>query len=169
MVRRLLWATLTLAGCGEDPGTVLRDHPVDLRNTEWAPPVEGDPTLIIGVTEDQLFRELSDGAEAPVIEGFQGGRWVHMSLRATGVGIRGSLVGTLALGDEIVGELSEDLKLVPTREGFAERTQVPIALKEAWQLKFEDLFDQAGSIAVAFTDTEGRRGAKTVQVVYVQN
>jgi len=142
---------------------------VDLANTEWEPPVEGDPNLIIGVTEDQLFRELSDGEDAPVIEGFQGGRWIHMSLRTTGMGIRGSLVGTLRRADEVIGELSEDLKLVPTREGFAERTQVPIALTEAWQLKFEELFGQAGSIAVAFTDSQGRRGAKTVQVVYVQN
>ena len=142
---------------------------MDLVNTEWTPPVEGEPTLIIGVTEDQLFRELLDGEDAPVVEGFQGGRWVHISLRATGVGIRGSLVGTLHMGDELVGELSEDLRLVPTREGFAERTQVPIALKEAWQLKFEQLFGETGIITVAFTDTEGRRGEKTLQVVYVQN
>lgn len=161
-----------LGGCGEvETETIYRDLPVDLQDTQWTPPIEGDPSLVVGVTEDQLFRELVDGDHAPIIEGFQGGFWVHVALRTTGMGRSGRIDADLLLGDgsTAVGNLSATLKLTYTREGHSERPQVPIALTEAWQLKFEELFDEPGAISLKFTDDEGRAAERTVQVVFVQN
>ena len=167
-----------LAGCGEetpaaDPEDkiVYRDTPVDLEDTEWTPPIEGDPALTVGVTEDQLFRELVDGDDAPIIEGFQGGFWVHISLRTTGLGRSGRIDGRLVVDDEDdpVGKLAADLRMTPTREGFFERSQVPIALGEAWQEHFADLYDRAGRIEVSYTDEEGRVAERIVKVTFVEN
>lgn len=177
-MRRFLPATIVLltAACGgteveTTTETIYRDVPVDLVDTEWTPPVEGDPAVTVGVTEDQLFRELKDGDDAPIIEGFQGGYWVHVSVRTTGLGRSGKIDGLLELDGEAdaIGQLNADLRLTPTREGFYERPQVPISLSEAWQVRFADLFDRSGTIGVTFTDAEGRVGTRDVQVVFVQN
>ena len=175
LVRIVAFAWLAVACGGEDkPGevkTIYRDLPVDLEDTEWTPPIEGDPGLTVGVTEDQLFRELADGDDAPIIEGFQGGYWVHVAVRAVGVGRSGSIEGRLTIKgeDDPVGSLRADLKLVLTREGFSERPQVPISLTEDWQKRFSDLFGKSGAIRVIYIDLDGRKAEHEVQVVFVQN
>lgn len=86
---------------------------------------EGDPEITPGIYEEQLFSPVEEGDDMHVIHGFQGGIWVHLSIRVNGMRSLGRIYA--ALGDDgAIGETSYDLRLSRTPEGFLEAYDIPI-------------------------------------------
>lgn len=150
--------------------TVRRDLPVDQDDREWAPPAAGPPHLVVGVREDEGFRELEDGDALIIERGMQGGRWVHISLRTTG--LRRAVTCVAALSVEAhgapVGALEAALRLKATREGPMEAPQVPVPLEAEWEERVPDLLGRPGRLDVALSDSDGARAAGSVEVVYAE-
>ncbi len=65
---------------------------------------------------------MDDIDEVPVIHGFQGGTWIHLSVRVTGLPSDGMIEASL--GD--VGSIRYGLKLTRSPEGFLEAYDIPI-------------------------------------------
>jgi hypothetical protein len=119
---------LTLAGCAE-PETVYiyKDLPVE-QDGDGAQEVE--PSLNPGVWAEPTFRPLAPGDEVEVINGFQGGTWIHLSIRAVGVRPDGLIRASLSddQGQE-VSQIRYGLKLNRTAEGFLEAYDLPLPMR----------------------------------------
>ena len=86
-MRRILLTTL-LIGCG--PEQVALDFvPGDLVYDTLDAGNRGAVTLVVGIVRDEVFVPLEAGQDLPILRGFQGGRWIHVALRVTGVRNRG--------------------------------------------------------------------------------
>lgn len=124
--------------------------------------VTGEPGLTLGIYEEQLFRELDDGADVPVIHGSQGGTWVHLSIRVTGLPADGLISATL--GE--VGSIRYGLKLTRSPEGFLEAFDIPVPVRVP-EDELEGLFGTTLELHVSFTvdDTtvEARLPVKLVE------
>ncbi len=144
-----LVAWLAIGAC--ESRILYKDHPVVFDGPGDEALVLGDPELIPGTNDEQLFEEIADGDTVYIIHGFQGGTWVHLSLRVTGLPSSGSV--TASLGSEI-GEISYDLKLIRTAEGYLEAYDIPIPIPfEGTAL--EALYGQEVDLTVTFATSEG--------------
>ena len=144
-----LWGLLALVGC--EHHIIYKDHPVvfDGLGDEYL--AIGDPEIIPGTNEEQLFEEIADGDTVYIIHGFQGGTWVHLSLRVTGLPSSGTVTATLSEG---ISEISYDLKLIRTAEGYLEAYDVPIPIAlEGPEL--EALYGLQVTLTVTFSTSEG--------------
>lgn len=105
--------------------TIYRDHEVffdGVREEEWK---YQDPIIVPGVYEEQLFRELTESDDAQIINGFQGGIWMHISVRVGGAPPDGRLT---ALLEPDVGGTELVLRLTDGPDGFFEVYDVPIPI-----------------------------------------
>ena len=155
----------TLLGSG--PGCVVRysDYPVEFDAEEVAERYEGEPSLVAGTYEEQLFRELEEGAPLHVIHGFQGGTWVHLSVRVNGMPRSGEIAVSLnAQGGAEVGRVSYGIELVRAAEGFLEAYDVPVPLPDD-DVFLDDLMGQRGTLAVTY-HAGGEQVSTTVGVVF---
>ena len=161
----LRWATLTLVlistslACGERE-VIYRDHEVffDYDPDEAQAGVE--KTLIPGIYEEQLFRSLEPQDPLHIVAGFQGGIWVHISLRVTGMRSRGQIEAQITLGEdgggEEIGVTEFSIKLVRTAEGFLEAYDVPIPVghRGASLQDIDHLFGRSATLTVRYTAEE---------------
>jgi len=127
MVRVLLGFGLLIAGCGETYVPFFADIETDRDLDPDAVDFEGDPWLIPGIFEEQLFSEVEGGGEMHIIHGFQGGVWVHLSIRVNGMRSLGRIKAGLG-EDHSVGETQYDLRLSRTAEGYLEAYDIPIPI-----------------------------------------
>ena len=118
---------LFLVGCGEDYVTFYEDIETARDLDPDAVDFDGDPWLIPGVVEEQLFTEVESGGEMHIIHGFQGGVWVHLSIRVNGMRSLGRIKAGLGENNAI-GETQYDLRLSRTAEGFLEAYDIPIPI-----------------------------------------
>ena len=154
---------LPLWGCGEViEKTVYRDHPVELDVTGDEQTVIGDPEVVLGLFEEQLFDELVDGQQVAIVYGLQGGTWVHLSLRVFGMRPDGEISATL--GD--LASIGYPLKLVRTAEGFLEVYDVPIPVNPPDGMPLSVLFGQTYTLTVTFASGEVSTAAE-VRIVLV--
>ena len=110
----------------------------------------GEKTLTPGTFEEQLFDPIDDGDPVYIIHGFQGGTWVHISVRVSGMTAYGKISVTL----QKVGTIEYDLKLVQTAEGFLEAYDIPIPVgKEGPALKI--LYGEASTLEITFSNDGG--------------
>ena len=101
--------------------------------------------------DEQLFNEIEEGDVVYIIHGFQGGTWVHLSIRVTGLPSVGTVLARLGLG---VGEIQYDLKLIRTAEGYLEAYDIPIPIPfEGMEL--DALYGQDTTLEVRFTTEDG--------------
>ena len=131
-------AALSAGGCGTEVRYV--DAPVYMDDEEqdatWA---QGDPALLMGIYEEQLFRELSPGDVVRVRRtpdpGGGGDTQAHinLALRVTGMSRRGVVEAEVRRGApgqegdaDVLGRIREELVLTPTREGFLEVQQLRV-------------------------------------------
>ena len=117
------FVSLMSASCIER--TIYLDYDVIFEDTQSFNTWEGDPVLIPGIYEEQLFDEVEEGDELYIIHGFQGGIWVHLSIRGGGLYRAGVVYAKL--GDDI-GEIDYNIKLVRTAEGYLEAYDIPIPI-----------------------------------------
>jgi hypothetical protein len=130
---------------------VYEDFPVEFDDPFGQELIIGEAALIPGTNEEQLFAEIQDGDTVYIIHGFQGGTWVHLSIRVTGLSSAGSVF--VSLGPAI-GEIQYDLKLIRTAEGFLEAYDIPIPVVFAGE-ELEALYGQDATLEVRFTTSEG--------------
>ncbi len=117
---RALLPILLLLGCDET--IIYQDHPVEFDQRSANDPTSGEPGMTLGVYHEQLFSPLRDGDSVHIIDGFQGGTWVHISIRVTGLPRSGNVRASL----EDVGEIEYEIDLARTAEGFLEAYDIPI-------------------------------------------
>ncbi len=127
MKRWFLGIGLLLTGCGEAYAPYFTDIETDRDLDSDTVEFEGDPWLIPGVVEEQLFTEVESGGEMHIIHGFQGGVWVHLSIRVNGMRSLGRIQAGLG-EDNSVGETQYDLRLARTAEGYLEAYDIPIPI-----------------------------------------
>ena len=124
MICRLFILTVVFGAglaCGERE-IVYKDRDVVFDYDPEAALASQEKALIPGIYEEQLFRALEDDDPLHIVAGFQGGIWVHMSLRVTGMRSRGQIEATLNPG----GTTAFSLKMVRTAEGYLEAYDIPI-------------------------------------------
>lgn len=120
----LMMACLVSPGCGDTPESdkVYRDLPVEF-DGDGDRVVEQGMTL--GILLDDTFVPLDEGDPVEIINGFQGGTWVHLSLRVAGMPANGLI--RASLGD--ISEVRYGLKLVRTEEGYLESYDIPLPVR----------------------------------------
>ena len=111
---------LAFCGCG-DPQVVriFADRPVIFDG-------DGDridePTLSLGETVEGEFVPIVEGSGVTIIDGFQGGTWIHLSIRVTGLQPDGLV--EVSLGD--ISEVRFGLRLTRTNDGVLEANDIPL-------------------------------------------
>ena len=79
-------------------------------------------TLALGEFVDGEFLPINEGGGLTIIDGFQGGTWVHLSIRVTGLQPDGLV--EVRLGD--ISSVRFGLRLTRTNEGFLEAYDIPL-------------------------------------------
>ncbi len=125
---------------------VFQDPAVVFDQEEYERMAAGEPGIELGIYEEQLFRELSAGSDVPIIHGAQGGTWVHLSIRVTGVRADGLIAASL--GE--VGSIRYGLKLTRSPEGFLEAFDIPVPVRVPEE-ELEALFGTQLPLLVSFT------------------
>ncbi len=151
----LLLAALLTSGCGEvTERIVYRDHPVDFDQTDERLDVVGDPGLVLGLFEEQLFSELSDGDDVAIVYGLQGGTWLHLSMRVFGIRPDGQISVSLANDVTELGAVAYPLRLTRSAEGFLEAYDIPIPVNPPDGEELSILFGQRYTIVISFESGE---------------
>ena len=142
----------SLVACSEPPVTErieYRDPPVVFDQEDYNEMTTGEPGITLGIYEEQLFRDLEENDDVPVINGSQGGTWVHLSIRVTGVRADGLI--SASLGD--VGSIRYGLKLTRSPEGFLEAYDIPVPVRVS-EDELDRLLGTTLPLTVSFTVDE---------------
>lgn len=149
MLRRLLLLSLVvLCACGAQEGEpIYMDYPVEFDGDGLE---EAEPMLTAGVYREPAFIPLEPGDPMEVINGFQGGTWIHLSVRAVGVRSDGLIRASL-LGDQgqELSQIRYGLKLARTPEGHLEAYDIPLPMRYSDE-ELEGLFGQTARLQVEF-------------------
>ena len=123
---------LALSACGGAADRVFSDLPLVLDGEQPAIPDDVPPSLAVGHEDAQgEFVELIAGAMIPIIHGPQGGRWLHLAMRATAMGRQGQVVVSLTKGGptgELIAAAGHRILLSPTSKGYIEARDVPVSV-----------------------------------------
>jgi hypothetical protein len=138
---------VALNACGEVPAPIYRDVPTVALTEDDERHVGEEKTLTAGVLNEQLFDAVKAGDALHIINGFQGGTWVHISVRITGMRSRGRIVASLG---EAVGETAFELKLIRTAQGFMEAHDIPIPVRG----DIDDLIGRDATLHITYTSRE---------------
>ena len=155
------FCVLAFAGCGERE-ILYADHEVFFDYDPEADLASAEKTLAPGIYEEQLFRPLEDGDPLHIVAGFQGGIWIHLSVRVTGLRGRGQIEAIIEPG----GETAYTLRLVRTAEGFLEAYDIPVPVGDRGD-SMDDvshLFGSDATLTIRFT-SEDQTVEATRQVV----
>lgn len=128
----LKYATfLAFAVVSQSCGVEYRDRPVEFDGVD-AEIVYGEgATIVAGRYEEQLFVPVDSGDALYVIHGFQGGTWVHLSVRVNAMPASGEITAILRdTNQNEIAAISYNLKLVRSAEGFLEAYDIPIPMPE---------------------------------------
>jgi hypothetical protein len=117
---------IALNACGEAPAPIYSDVPTVALTEDDERRAGEERSLTAGVLNEQLFNVIEAGDPLHIINGFQGGTWVHISVRVTGMRSRGRIEASLG---EAVGETAFELKLIRTAQGFMEAHDIPIPVR----------------------------------------
>jgi len=156
----------TLLGCG----TEYRDTEVffDVDNDgQGQSALDGDPEIILGVYTERTFKALEPGDTALVEDGFQGGTWVHFSIRATAMESSGRVLASLQSGDTVLGSADLSLRLRRAASGYLEAHGVPIPIGtsitgQAYHIT--DFIGQTANLKVTYNAAD-RSATATVELI----
>jgi len=149
----------SLFSCGEE--IVYRDFPVEFSDVNEREAGPGEKNMALGVYEEESFREIDEGDSLPIINGLQGGTWVHLSVRVSGLPRSGNIAVQLGNG---IGSVEYSLKLLRTAEGFLEAYDIPIPVPFEGE-ELEALFGTTVSIKVEYSADSGAVTAETLVVL----
>jgi hypothetical protein len=145
----LLGLAALLGSC--DEVIIYQDYPVVFDDPFGEDLIVGDPAIFPGTNHEQLFEELLDGDDCYIIYGFQGGIWVHLSIRVTGLPSSGTIFASLGTS---IGEIEYDLKLMRTAEGFLEAYDIPIPINVDEET-IEALYGTEANLTIRYTTELG--------------
>ena len=139
-------------GCGEHE-IIYQDRPVVFDYDPDEVFANQERMLLPGVYEEQLFNAIEDGDDLHIVAGFQGGIWVHLSLRVTGMRSRGQIQAEI---NPDIGSTDFSLKLLRTADGFLEAYDIPIPVGDrgSSMADIEALFGRAAVLRVRYTVDE---------------
>lgn len=156
-------------GCSTE--TVYIDPPVD-RSGQGSDVVTGDPLLVIGFYEEQLYTELEEEGECPIVHGLQGGTWIMPALRIQGIGSPAATQCRVTLDDgEQVGAAAAVEDYYVGGDGFLEVTAFPVPINHSAPGAgpgIDDLFGQGAEMWCRVEDEEERGAELTVAVTLVE-
>jgi len=139
---------LALAGCGA-AGIDFAQPAVDF--TPAPEPDLGPTSIIAGVVEGGGFQALEAGDPLPIIHGFQGGRWIHVAMRVTGMRNRGRVRMVI----DGVGTADYDIKML-RRSNLLEIFDLPIPVGREPRRTDEEVDALAGdSVTLELSYTVG--------------
>ena len=120
---QLILMTFFLCNCGEK--VIYKDYPVDYDLKKKTEEVGENPTIILGVFKEQIFNVLKDGDPIEIINGFQGGTWIHISIRVLEMPSKGEVDVDI----QSIGRINYQINLTRTAEGYLEMHDIPIPVK----------------------------------------
>lgn len=125
-------SVVAIAACGAESERIFSDLPLVIDGEQPAIPDDVPPEIVVG-HEDAVgeFIEFVQGSTIPVIHGPQGGRWLHLAMRATAMRREGLVEVTLRREGptgEIVAAAGHRILLSPTSSGFIEARDVPVSV-----------------------------------------
>jgi hypothetical protein len=125
-----LVAVLAVAAGSCKREIIYKDHEVVFDHVEETSWQDETPRIVPGTFEEQLFAPLKDGDPVQIVNGFQGGVWLHVSVRCFGMPPEGELTASLDLLDgSALGETTVHLLLARSAEGFREAYDIPIPIE----------------------------------------
>ena len=159
----VLGVLLQIMGCGDtEEYIVYRDRPVEFDERDQDTNIGGEPEVIIGLFDEQLFDELADGDDVPIVYGLQGGTWLHISVRVFGIHPDGEI--TVSLSD--LATIEYPIQLIRTVEGFFEVYDVPIPVEPPDGQDLTDLFGQEYTLTVSYSSKDLSASA-TVKIILI--
>ena len=155
---------LLLAACTTE--TVYVDPEIEISDDYFIEPVAGDPTVILGFYSEQLFYELKNDDDCPVVWGLQGGTWTMPAIRTIGIGSRPTVNCTLVtINGELVGEVKAKTAFFLSPDGYLEYQSFPIPVAhEDNDDPIDDLYNQKAELTCAVSDDQGRGDTQSVSV-----
>ena len=156
MFRILIFSlSVYYAGCREPAERVIyRDYPVEFDDVQDQMEVIGDPEIILGIFEEQLFTELHNDDEVPIVYGLQGGTWLHLSIRVFGLRSDGEIDVSLTNNQHTLGEVNYLLRLVRSAEGFLEAYDIPVPVTPPNDMDLSSIFGEKYTITIGFASGE---------------
>ena len=134
--------------------------------------IEGDPTLDIGFYVEQLYAQMSDGDECPVVWGLQGGTWTMPALRTKGIASNAKVTCTIVTEKgETVSEVDAETRFYLSFDGWYENQAMPLPVNHAPPNEFDpidDLYGLKATLDCWVEDSEGRGNGKTVEILLVE-
>ncbi len=149
----LVVVSLGWMSCGER--IIYKDYPVEFDQKKGDLIGTGEVFLKLGFFKEQLFRELQENGDVHIIQGFQGGTWVHLSIRVSGVSSRGRIEASLSG----LGKISYDLKLVRSAEGFFEAYDIPIPIRKT-EAQLRAIYGKGAVLKVTYTTDKKKLSAE---------
>ena len=130
--------------------TYYADYPVEFDLTDEAMTYGEGSFLLPGIYEEQLFGEIENGGGIYVVHGFQGGTWVHLSVRINAMPSSGEISAEL-VGNQsgMVGSISYAIQLVRSAEGYLEAYDIPIPVPEETNF-LNALYGEGGILTVRY-------------------
>ena len=118
--------------------------------------VSGVAELSVGLYVEQLYEELTEGANIPLIHGFQGGVWLMPALRIRGIASPATVTMTLdVVGGSRLTDSKSQANFLLASDGWLEVQAFPVRVDYAtW--KIEELYGLDGVLEVTVSDEEGR-------------
>ena len=156
------------------------DEPVEMDGEPKLPLIQGDPWLGIGLWEARDYVVLDEGDPVGLFNGDQGGWWVHMALRAIGVGSNGVAEGSVRSGDadgQVIGFslAPEIIRLGQTHDGYLQAPVLRIRFfndlggpenREARRLAAEALDGEQGHLSVTYEADDGSSATGTAPITF---
>lgn len=160
--------SILCAGC--DMGTEIRyvDPAIVIDESYFIEPVKGDPTVLLGLYEEQLFDGLEEGEELPVVWGLQGGHWTMPCIRTVGIASRATVDCTVIMDDgEMVGKTKAKTNFFLTASGYLEYQSFPIPIEHEAdaEAEIDDLYDRPATLDCSVTDDEERGNQLSIGLI----
>jgi len=161
---------LLLTGC--DFGVVYVDPP-GVERAQGGPLVEGEPYVELGIYHEQLYEQLIEGSEAPIVYGLQGGTWTHPAIRTEGIAPQATVTCTVTTSedDELVGTSQAFSQFFVTPQAQYQVQSFPIPIVHTHADKgpgIEDLFGQEATLECSVMDEDDRASEASVTVTLSQ-
>ena len=166
----ILLLIIFCARCDVATEIVYVDPTIVISDDYYIEPVTGDPTVFLGLYVEQLYQDLNDGDDLPVVWGLQGGTWTMPCIRIVGIASRATVNCSLTMDSgEVVGQVKAKTNFFLAADGYLEYHSFPIPVTyEIEELPIDDLYNQEATLQCTVSDDEERSNGMTVPVIIIK-
>jgi hypothetical protein len=147
-----------------DPSIIISDE-------YFIEPVTGEPTVYLGRYVEQLYQDINEGDDLPVVWGLQGGTWTMPCIRIVGIASRATVDCSLTMDTgEVVGKVKAKTNFFLAADGFLEYHSFPIPVNHEVNEEepIDDLYEQPATLNCSVTDDEERSNELAVSVMIIK-